>query len=339
MKRGVCILLIFAGSVMSLGAAGFTERDVTVANDAAGIALAGTLTEPCDGELRGAVVLATGSGAQDRDETIFGHKPFKVIAEHLSSAGYAVLRMDDRGVGESGGDFKTAVTDDFVSDIRSGLRYLDSCYVDLPTGVIGHSEGGTIAIKCAVADKNCDFIVTLAAPAWAGDSIIMSQSRALAVALTGKWDAETRQRRLLDIAKSYQPDFQARIALFAAMSEMTGEAAQLPAVKTQISQQIDALLSPWYRAMLRYDPADDISRVTVPWLALNGTLDCQVLPGNLDTIAMLNPAAETMLLPGLNHLFQTCTTGLPMEYQSLTEPISPALLSALTRWLTSLPTK
>ena len=335
MRLGVSILLMFAGHVMSL-AAGFTERNVVVANDAAGITLAGTMTEPDGGDLRGAIVLATGSGAQDRDETIFGHKPFKAIAEHLSSNGYAVLRMDDRGVGESGGDFKTAVTDDFVSDISAGLQYLDSCYADLPKGVVGHSEGGTIAIKCA-AGKKCDFIITLAAPAWAGDSIVMSQSRALATALTGKWDAESSQRQLLDIAKSQQPDFQSRIALYAVMSQMVGEAAQLPAVKAQLSQQVGAMLTPWYREMLRYDPADDISRVKVPWLALNGSLDCQVLPDNLNTISALNPDADIKLLKGLNHLFQTCVTGLPQEYPSLTESISPVALSAITDWLLSFP--
>ena len=119
------------------------------------------------------LVLASGSGQQNRDEEILGHKPFKRIAESLAERGYAVLRMDDRGIGVSEGKFDGAVNADFVSDIRAAVAFTDSLYPGVPKGVLGHSEGGTVAVRTAVADPLCSFIITLAAPAWQGDSIIM----------------------------------------------------------------------------------------------------------------------------------------------------------------------
>lgn len=313
----------------------FTAREVTVANRDADIELAGTVTVPTGSRPVAALVLATGSGAQDRDETLQGDKrPFKTLAEYLSGHGYAVLRMDDRGTGASGGDFASAVTADFVTDIAAGLQYMDSCFADVPKGVAGHSEGGTVAI-IAAARGLCDFIVTLAAPAWQGDSIVMSQAGAMATALTGRWDGEARQRRFLDIAKADTPDFQARIALYTAMADAAGDAAKIPAVRAQLSQQAGMMLSPWYRAMLRYNPAPDIMAVKVPWLALNGTLDKQVLPENLATINTLNPGATTMALPGHNHLMQECVTGLPQEYATIAGDISPAALASILHWLDS----
>lgn len=327
-----CLLCCVLSAGMAIVAA-IVEREVTVVNAADGVKLAGTLSYPESGEPRAAVIMASGSGQQNRDEEILGHRPFKVIAEFLGERGYAVLRMDDRGCGGSGGDFAKAVNVDFVGDVAAGLDYLDSCYTSIPVGVMGHSEGGTTAIKTAVGNPRCDFIVTLAAPAWPGDSIIMSQGRAIAVAMSGKWDAEMQQRMYLDIAKSEMPSFQARMAIYADLANYLGESAKLPAVQEQINAQVDVMVSPWYRDMLRYDPADDIVRVAVPWLALNGEKDMQVLPANLTTIAQLNPRVTTMLLPGLNHLMQRCVTGMPQEYVTIAEDISPDALEAIAKWL------
>lgn len=311
------------------------DEEVLVSNESAGITLSGTLTAP-ESTPKATIVMATGSGLQDRDETIAGHKPFKVIADRLTANGYAVLRMDDRGYGQSEGDGTTATTDDFASDIAAGLQFMADRYPGVRRGVIGHSDGGTIAIKLGAADK-CDFIVTLAAPAVAGDSLIMSQSRALALAMTGDASAFEReaplQRRLLATVKSDMPAPVKRVQLLVAVNEAKPGQLDLPAVRQYFESQIDGMLSPWYVAAMRYDPSDDIRSITLPWLALNGTRDLQVTPDNLDTISSLNPAATTVSLPGLNHLFQTCDTGLPTEYGTISEDINPEVLQIIVKWL------
>ncbi|MDE6802839.1 MAG: alpha/beta hydrolase [Muribaculaceae bacterium] len=329
MNRLFLSLASLAATIVA-SAGDFTRTDVRVVNKDAGLTLAGTVTSPVDGYARAAIVMATGSGPQDRDETVFGHRPFRVIAEYLSSNGYVVLRMDDRGVGESEGERAEATSDVFAGDILAGIEWLDSCYSGLPKGVIGHSEGGILALKCA---PKSDFIVTLAGPAWSGDSIVMSQSRAAAVGMTGRWDGEELQRKIMQTLKSPMADFQARIVVTQALNHAYGAMASMAGVKEQINAQVDGLLSPWYRSFLRYDPAEDAKSVSVPWLALNGSKDTQVLPGNLQTFKKLNPNVTTVELPNLNHLFQTCTTGLPNEYASISEDFSPTALSVILDWL------
>ncbi len=326
------IVTVIAAAVASHAA----ERDISV-RSADGTVLAGTLSVP-DSAPRAAVLLVTGSGAQDRDEEIFGHRPFMHIARHLSDAGYAVLRLDDRGAGQSTGDFGKAVDADFLADIDAAMCALDSACAGVPLGIIGHSSGGQLAVRSAASPRSrASFIVTLAAPAWRGDSLIMSQTRALAVGLSGKWEAEGLQRRLLDIAMQPLPPLIVRPMLMTALSEKVPEAMRSdPKIQAQIAAGADALLSPWYRDMLRYDPAADISAVAVPWLALNGSRDTQVLPANLETIAQLNPQARTVVNEGLNHLFLTCTTGLVNEYPTLPQSDYADLCRIITDWLGTL---
>lgn len=329
--------LIVITSLLMLSASAYgLEKEVTITNHCHGITLAGTLSVPDTIEPKAAIVMATGSGQQNRDEEILGHRPFKTIADHLTANGYAVLRMDDRGIGGSGGDFASATTDDFVHDIAAGVAYIDSCYSRIPVGVIGHSEGGTIAIRNAAHNPKCEFIVTLAAPAWQGDSVIMSQSRAIATRMTGRWDGETLQRRILETAKSDLPAKQANTTIYMTLAESLGEGAKLPEVQKQLAAQVETMLSPWYRNMLRYDPTAEIKSINKPWLALNGTLDLQVVPENLNTISELNPGAIIKLLPEHNHLFQRCKTGMIQEYATITEDISPTTLETITRWLDGL---
>jgi len=307
------------------------SKEVTVVNPVAGIELAGTLTAPTDAAPRAAVLLVSGSGAQDRDEEIMGHRPFRAIAEHLSANGYAVLRVDDRGAGASTGSFDGSTTDDFVGDAAACLAFLDSCWSGVPRGIIGHSEGGIVAVRSAVSNPRCNFIVTLGGPAWSGDSIIMSQTRAIATAMTGRWDGEPVQRKVLDIVKMPVNATVASMMLWQLSSEQFGAAADMPEVRESLSQQIKVLTSPWYRAFIAYNPAADIAAVRVPYTAINGGRDFQVLPDNLETIRELNPAAETVLLPGLNHLMLECQTGLVQEYPSLPGDIAPAALDAILK--------
>lgn len=312
-----------------LALASVTSRDVTIQGPGGKFTLAGTLTSPSAGAPRGAVLLVSGSGAQNRDEEVMGHRPFKAIAEDLSEHGYAVLRMDDRGTGASGGDFKGADADDFVEDTAVCLAFLDSCYSAIPRGIIGHSEGGLVAVKSAVANPRCNFIITLGGPAWRGDSIIMSQTRAIAVAMTGRWDGEPVQRQILNTVMLPVGKSVITPVLWRILSEQTGEAADMPQVKKVIETQVETLSSPWYRKFVAYDPAPDIAAVTVPYTAIIGEKDTQVLPANLETVKALNPHARTVLLPGLNHLLLKCGNGLVSEYATLTGDIDPAALDAI----------
>lgn len=329
MKKRVCNVLLVRLLAITSVFAHPSEHEVRVTNHSAGIVLAGTLTTPPSP--KAVCVLATGSGAQDRDETLLGHKPFKVLADSLADRGYAVLRMDDRGTGSSGGSFSGATVDDFVTDIAAGVGYVDSLFRDIQICVIGHSEGGGIAIRLGASDKRVDMIVTLAAPAWRGDSVIMSQCREMAVRMLGHWDGEALQRQLLDIAMSDASESSVRMSLQYLL--MTLPEASIPQVREQLMASAAQMSTPYYRQMLRYDPIPDIEKVKCPWLALNGDRDVQVLCANLDTIATHAPQADTVTMVGHNHLFQHSTTGMPDEYASLHEDISIETLNTIISWL------
>ncbi|MDE7472010.1 MAG: alpha/beta hydrolase [Muribaculaceae bacterium] len=340
MKTALSFISAVVAAVMTASAADFTASDITVDNKKQHVTLGATITRPVDAPPRAALVLATGSGAQNRDEELLGHKPFKTIAEHLSSNGYAVLRFDDRGVGESTGDAASMTTDDYVADITSCLDYLTATFGDgVPTGVLGHSQGGSAAIKLGSDTSVCDFILTIGAPAWPGDSIIMSQARAMTTAMTGKWDGEPLQRRLLDMVRSDVSSLMLSPMLYAEVARTLGEMAKMPEVQQQLMAQTSAMCSTAYRDLVKYDPTADIKAVTVPWLALNGSHDMQVLPENLATIEQLNPAADTRLLDKHNHLLQRCSTGMVQEYASISEDISPDALAVILAWLDSLQLK
>lgn len=305
------------------------EQEVLVTNHSAGIVLAGTLTTPPSP--KAVCVLATGSGAQDRDETLLGHKPFKVLADSLAARGYAVLRMDDRGTGASGGRFEGSTVDDFVTDIASGVEYVDSLFQAIPICVIGHSEGGDIAIRLGASDKRVDMIVTLAAPAWRGDSVIMSQCREMAVRAVGQWDGEALQRQLLDIAMSEASEPSVRMSLQYVLLSLPE--ASVPQVREHLMASAAQMSTPYYRRMLSYDPIPDIEKVKCPWLALNGDRDVQVLSDNLKTIAKYAPHADAVTMVGHNHLFQHCISGQPNEYATISEDISKETLAAIIAWL------
>lgn len=329
MKKYLFIIYMALACTHPALAFDFTESELIVTADD-GVRMGATLTAP--EYPKAAVVLATGSGTQNRDEEIFGKTPFKTIAEYLSSHGYAVLRTDDRGFANPD-DARGATEATYCADVACAVALMDSIYPSLPTGIIGHSAGGTYAIRNGAHNPLTDFIITLAAPAWSGDSLIMSQSRALAVQLTGRYDNESLQRRIISIAKSKVADFVALTMISNELNASVGEAAKMPEVQKQITRQASSLLSPWYRSMLRYDPAEDIKAVKVPFLALNGSKDIQVLPGNLTTIHELNPQADIRLMEGMNHLFQKCESGMIQEYATIPGDISEEALKTILDWL------
>lgn len=329
--RKLFVLLFAAFIVGSIYA--IDNKEITIYNPAEKSVLGGTFSLPDDGEPAAVVVLATGSGQQDRDETVFGHKPFKTVAEYLAANGYAVIRLDDRGVGSSTGEVEKATTANFASDIKRAVEWADSVIPGVPAGVLGHSEGGQIAYRVAAQSPLCRFIITLAAPAWRGDSLVMSQNRALATMALGRWDGEKAQRNILDIALA---DFPASVAMPAIMAEISstmGDAAKMPQVQEYVYKQASLVLTPWYREFIRFDPSATISAVNVPWLALNGDRDVQVSVDNLTTIKELCPSAKVVVMPGHNHLLQHCTTGLPNEYETIAEDISQETLSEILGFL------
>jgi hypothetical protein len=331
----------------------YKEEEVTVDNKTAGITLAGTLTEPDSGGPFPAVVLITGSGPENRNEEVFGHKPFLVLADYLTRQGIAVLRCDDRGVGKSGGDSKTATTADLATDALAAFEYLKN-RKDIDTkhiGLIGHSEGGVIAPIVANEAPDVAFVVLMAGTGVPGDSVLMLQSQLVAKA-EGASDSTLKksavaQRALLDLAKSNLDSaaLAAKIKplLKQAMSELSPADSQaLSSADTSnqaVEAQVKQVLTPWFHYFLNYDPRPALMKLKQPVLAINGDKDVQVAPK--ENLAAIEAALKAggnkdylvKELPGLNHLFQTATTGGVSEYTKIEETISPTALKVMGDWI------
>jgi uncharacterized protein len=315
----------------------YRDEDVSYENKVQNVTLAATITiPPGKGPFPG-VVLITGSGPQDRDETLLGHKPFLVLSDYLTRHGIVVLRADDRGVGKSTGVFSAATTADFATDTEAGIAYLKTRPEVDPhkIGLIGHSEGGIIAPMIAARNKDVAFIVMMAGTGVPGDQVLVGQGEAIEIA-DGKSKEEAdkdaaKQREIVDLVETDtdQTDLEKKLR-----EKMTG---QVP--EAQIGMQIEQLTSPWFRYFLTYDPATALRHVTCPVLALNGSLDKQVLPDrNLPAIRKAlqeagNKHFEIDELQGLNHLFQTAKTGSPAEYAQIEETISPVALERIANWI------
>lgn len=320
---------------------------------APGVRIAGTLTIPKGPGPFPAVAMITGSGPQDRNEELLGHKPFLVIADYLARHGIAVLRTDDRGIGKSSGNFATATSADFANDAEAAVKFLETQRrIDHShIGLIGHSEGGLIAPMVAARSKDVAFIVLLAGPGIPGDSILLLQ-QALIARADGAPEAAIERgaevnRRLYAIAKS-KVDSATMVTQFAEVSAKmvsTLPPAQQSAAAAQLKTAEAQLSSPWMRYFLTYDPASTLRKVHVPVLALNGTLDLQVpYKENLPAIAAAleqggNKDFKIVEMPGLNHLFQTAKTGSPSEYANISETFSPAALDIIANWIKQHTTK
>lgn len=331
----------------------YVSEEVQFRNVSAGFDLAGTFTKPSGKGRFPAVALITGSGSQDRDESVFGHRPFLVLSDHLTRKGIAVLRFDDRGVGKSGGNAGEATTLDLVTDALAAVDYLKSRPDVNPkrVGLAGHSEGGMIAPLAASRDRDIAFIVLLAGPAMRGDSLIVLQAEAIMRA-SGTPDSTviryvSVQKRIFDAIES-EPDTAAAAArvrsiLNEVVAGMTAEELSQSGLSEEtIPVQISQVNSPWFRYFLSYDPAPVLGKIRVPVLALWGEKDTQVPPEqNLPLMRAAlgragNRKAELRVLPSLNHLFQTCRTGAPSEYAAIDETFAPVALNAVSEWILSL---
>ena len=328
----------------------YSAQEVTFTSADSGVTLAGTLTLPPGTGPHPAVILVTGSGAQDRDESLLGHKPFAVLADHLTRQGIAVLRFDDRGEGRSTGRFVGATSADFARDVLGGVRYLRSRREVAPgkIGVLGHSEGGMIAPLVAVESADVAFLVLLAGTGVPGDSILVAQGSLIARASGAPDAAVARQRdvqsRMFAAVRAGGDTMAMREKLREITRELLAsltdeEQRAAGATPQAMEQQVQMVSSPWFRWFLTYDPRPVLRRVRVPVLAINGGLDLQVPPKeNLAAIEAAlraggNRDVRTIEFPGLNHLFQTATTGAPTEYGLIEETMSPAVLNAVAAWI------
>jgi dienelactone hydrolase len=319
----------------------YYSEDVTFKNNKADVTLSGTLTLPQKQGIYPAVILITGSGPQNRDYELMNHKPFLIISDYLTRNGIAVLRYDDRGVAQSTGDFKTATTADFATDVESAISYLKTRKEinAKKIGLIGHSEGGIIAPMVATKSKDIDFIVLLAAPGLSGDKLILLQKEKI---------EQEKQIDEKEISKG-QKIFSGAYRII--LESDTGDTNLKNKLNIYFKQSFDNKLpeeqanaitnqisTPWMIYFLKYNPVPTLEKVKCPVLAIDGEKDLQVPPENLIAIKTAlekggNKNVTTKLFPNLNHLFQDCNTGLPSEYSEIEETFSPAALDEITNWI------
>jgi uncharacterized protein len=320
----------------------YREQEVAFPNGKAAISLAGTLTIPRGPGPFPAAILLAGSGPLDRDEADSGHRPFLVLADHLTRNGIAVLRYDKRGIGRSTGEYDAATTADFAADAQAALEFLKN-RKDIDArkiGMIGHSEGGIIAPLIASHSNNVAWIVILAGPATKGEETLLLQS-----------DLITRAAGMTDdqVAKSLDFDRESynlarhesnRVILETKLEALAQSSGLGPAMAPAFLQrQIHWTSSPWFRYFLDYDPLPALQKTKCPVLALSGEKDLQVPPKeNLPLVRKAlqdggNKDYQVVELPGLNHLFQHCYIGLPAESRAIEETFALEALSTISDWI------
>lgn len=328
----------------------YTVEEVSFKNSIDNITLAGTLTLPNSKGKFPVVILISGSGPQDRNEELFEHKPFAVIADDLTKKGIAVLRYDDRGYGKSTGDFSNSTTADFANDVRSAIEFLKtrSEINNKKIGLVGHSEGGMIAPMVAANSKDVNFIVLLAGPGTPIDELMIEQSKAYSKLLgvdESTIEINSRiQKSTYDFVKNYKSDNLQNDL----MSYLKSEIEKLPeSIKPKTEDEIDQMVlqladsvnNKWFLYFIKYIPAEYISKLKCDVLAMNGSLDFQVpAKTNLKAIenALIvgnNKNYEIVELAGLNHLFQEATTGSLEEYSKIEQTFSPKALTLMSDWI------
>lgn len=327
----------------------YLSEDVEYTNPESGLKLAGTITLPKDAKACPAVVMITGSGAQDRDETIFGHKPFAVIADYLTRNGIAVLRVDDRGIGGSEGSVSESTSLDFAGDVLAGVDFLKNRDEIDPAkiGLIGHSEGGLIAPIAATQSEDIAFIVMMAGPGTVGEQILYEQGALIAKA-AGLPDFSIEQQKLtqekiFDVLKNESDTTKAKEQLRETLSRGMYNGMNND-MKKAVDAEIANVNSTWFRFFLTYDPKPILAKVKCPVLALNGSKDLQVPVSNLAAIITAvnsgaNMNVDTVRFAHHNHLFQNCETGSTAEYAQIEETIDPEVLKTMKDWIVEQTTK
>ena len=326
----------------------YTE-EVTFTNNKANISLRGTLTLPKKEGKFPVVILISGSGPQNRDEELMGHKPFLVISDYFTKNGIAVLRYDDRGVGQSKGDFNSATTADFANDAESAIAYLKTRNeIDKKKiGLVGHSEGGIIASIVASRSKDLNFIVLLSSTGIPGYKVLLQQQELIAKA-SGISTNEIQKSKELNskvfqLVLSAKDNETLKIDLeqylrATLLSIPNNEKPKEMSDDEFISVQVNQLSNPWMQYFLKFDPATVLDKVDCAVLVVNGAKDLQVAPKeNLSAIENAlkkgGNKGTTIIFPNLNHLFQECNTGLPNEYGKIEQTFSPIALEEIKKWI------
>jgi pimeloyl-ACP methyl ester carboxylesterase len=327
----------------------YRSEDVTVPGPG-GITLAGSFTAPNGAGPFPTVLLITGSGAQDRDEALLGHKPFLVLSDYLTRQGIAVLRLDDRGFGKSTGNFAKATTEDFAQDALAAVAYLKARKdVDgRKIGLVGHSEGGVIAPIVASRSKDVAYIVMMAGVGVSPKDLLVRQASDLMRASGLPENAiqmnNAAQRRTFQIATSAADTTLMRQQLNAVSDSLITQLSALDPskakmIRAQVKGGMEMTMTPWFRYFLTLKPEEALRKVKQPVLAINGSLDLQVnAKQNLPVIEKAlkdggNKDVTATELPGLNHLFQTAKTGSPTEYATIEETMSPLALKTISDWI------
>lgn len=328
----------------------YYSEDVSFENKEAAVTLAGTLTLPKKRGKFPVVVLISGSGPQDRDAQVFGHKPFLVLADHLTRQGIGVLRFDDRGTAASTGDFGSATSNDFATDVDAAVRYLQTRkeVAKGQIGLVGHSEGGLIAPIVAANNKDVAYIVLLAGPGIPGDELLLKQQELIAAA-SGASDQDIlankqKSMEMFEMIREIEDVelLQKKLKEYLHKQITDNPDAPLPNnmnADQYVNMQVAQISNPWMRNFLTYNPQENLAATTCPVLAINGEKDLQVpAEENLAAIKQTllkagNQQVTTRELKGMNHLFQECETGSPAEYSDIDETFSPIALNVISEWI------
>lgn len=333
----------------------YFSEDVEYDNADSSVHFGATITRPAKAGKYPAVILITGSGQQDRNENMMGHKPFAVIADHLSRNGFMVMRVDDRGAGKSRGNFKNATSADFAKDVEASLDFLlKRNDVDKnKIGLVGHSEGGMIAPMVVVSRKEIAFLVLLAAPGYKIAEVMADQNEAI-LKQSGFSDSAAANYRNFYLqfvpAIANAPNDSMALAKGVAIFK-EWQAVEHPSVITALTS-VPQFSTPerfvqlfvlqvrgaWWKFFINYDPQPALKQLNIPVLALNGSKDIQILPNSADLVKRMLQQSHSKnfhveVLPGLNHLFQQCYYCVVAEYGQLEETFSAVALKKISDWI------
>ena len=322
----------------------YNEEDVEFVNSVEGNKLSGTLTYPKGEGKFPAVILISGSGSQDRNETILGHKPFLVIADYLTRNGIIVLRYDDRGVGgsEVPKNIASTTTENIAMDAQAALDFLKNRKDVSQVGVIGHSEGGTIAFILASKENTPDFIISMAGTGLKGSEILLKQQKDIYTIMglssdmiNSNYEMNNKIYQMIDSTDKIDDNFRTEIINILSKSSLIP--SNTP--EKDLQNMANQVLSPWMRFFIKHNPMGNIEKITIPVLAINGTKDVQVsAKENLSAIEeglkkAGNKNYQIVSMDGLNHLFQPCQTGLIQEYGTIETTIDPSVLLTIKDWI------
>ncbi len=325
----------------------YKQKEISFKNEIDNVELSGTLTIPRGKGPFPAVVLVSGSGPQNRNEELLNHKPFLVLADFFAKNGIAVLRYDDRGVGQSKGDFSSATTSNFAYDAQAAFLYLKNLKKidENKLGIIGHSEGGMIAPMVAVADTQVRFIILLAGPGIKIDELMLKQTEVVS-RQNGISEEEIKisqelNRKFYDILLTEKDNDKAKLLIEQIVKDHTSSMPSEIAneIGAELPKLTKTMLTPWFRYFINFNPEHYLKEIDIPILAFNGSKDCQVSAiENLDGIRKSvketnNKNVYTYIMPDLNHLFQHCETGSLTEYAKIEETFSLEVMEIMRDWI------